>query len=63
MTYKQIEASREARLWIKDILIPLASVAGLMLLNENIRKGIADKWNDLKFKLKKQPEIVVVDDD
>lgn len=63
MTYKQIEASREARLWIKDILVPLASIAGLMLLNENIRKGIADKWNDLKFKLKKQPEIVVVDDD
>lgn len=63
MTYKQIEASREARLWIKDILVPLVSVAGLALLNEDVRKGIATKFDELKSKLKKQPEIIVVDDD
>lgn len=63
MTYKQIEASREARLWIKDILVPLVSVAGLALLNEDVRKGISDKVNALKMKLTKQPEIIVVDDD
>lgn len=26
MTYKQIEASREARLWIGQIIVPAASV-------------------------------------
>lgn len=53
MTHKQIEASREARLWIKDVLIPLISVAGLVLLNKDVRKGIATKIDKLKFKLKK----------
>lgn len=59
MTHKQIEASREARLWIKNVLIPLISVAGLVLLNKDVRKGIATKIDELK----KQPEIIVVEND
>ena len=31
MTYKQIEASREARLWISQVIIPAETIVGTAL--------------------------------
>lgn len=40
MTYKQIEASREARLWIGQVILPI--VTAVMLVPE-AREAVIDK--------------------
>lgn len=52
MTYKQIEASREARLWLGQIIIPLATgVVALMTVPE-AREAVAAKANQIKERIK-----------
>ncbi len=53
MTYKQIEMSREARLWIGQIIIPTVSVAVTILAIPEVRQAIATKMRTLKKKMKK----------
>lgn len=45
MTYKQIEASREARLWLGQIIIPAIGV--VMMIPES-RKAVTNKLKDAK---------------
>ena len=45
MTYKQIEASREARLWLAQIVLPIATV--IMMVPE-AREAIVDKVRTAK---------------
>lgn len=52
MTYKQIEASREVRLWIGQVVVP-AVMAGVMLMaNPITRDFIVDKTTVVKDKFK-----------
>ena len=48
MTYKQIETSREMRLWIGQIIIPAASVAVAILSNPEVRHAISEKARNIK---------------
>lgn len=48
MTYKQIEASREARLWLSQIVIPAASVAVAILSIPEVRQAIGTKAANIK---------------
>ena len=48
MTYKQIEASREVRLWIGQIIVPAASVAVAILSIPEVRQAIATKTISIK---------------
>ena len=48
MTYKQIEASREARLWIGQIVVPAASVVVATLSIPEVRQMVATKANSIK---------------
>ena len=48
MTYKQIEASREARLWITQVIIPAIGVA--MLIPE-AREAVVAKAKEVKDKI------------
>lgn len=48
MTYKQIEASREVRLWIGQIIVPAASVAVAILSIPEVRQMIATKAASVK---------------
>jgi len=48
MTYKQIEASREVRLWIGQIIVPAASVAVAILSIPEVRQMIATKAESVK---------------
>ena len=51
MTYKQIEASREARLWIGQVIVP-AAVAGVTLMaNPEARAWVKQKTSDVKSKV------------
>ena len=49
MTYKQIEASREARLWISSVIIP---VVGCIVMIPEARQAVADKARKLKDSIK-----------
>lgn len=44
MTYKQIEASREVRLWITQVIVP---VLGIAMLFPECRKAVVDKATDV----------------
>jgi hypothetical protein len=47
MTYKQIESSREARLWIGQILVPAVTTAAtIVLANPELRRAAASKCKD-----------------
>lgn len=48
MTYKQIEASREARLWITQVIIPAIGVA--MMIPE-AREAVVAKAKEVKDKI------------
>ena len=45
VTYKQIEASREARLWIGQVILPI--VTAVMLVPE-AREAVVDKVKTVK---------------
>lgn len=54
MTYKQIEASREARLWIGQIIVPAIGLATTTLAIPEVRQAVAAKANDIKNSIKKK---------
>lgn len=57
MTYKQIEAAREARLWIGQIVVPVVTTIGALMLVPEARENavaIATNVRDrIKAKFKK----------
>lgn len=59
MTYKQIEASREARLWIGQIIVPAIGFASAALAIPEVRQAVAAKANNIKETIKKKKFKVV----
>ena len=55
MTRKQIEAAREARLWIGQIVVPTAIILSI----PEVRQAVKVKAEDIKAKLKKKKFKVV----
>lgn len=49
MTYKQIEASREIRLWVTQVIIP---AIGVTLMIPEAREAIVTKAKEAKDKIK-----------
>lgn len=52
MTYKQIEASREVRLWIGQVIVPAIGVAAVAMSNPEVRKAVSKKADDVKHFVK-----------
>ena len=52
MTYKQIEASREIRLWIGQVIVPAAAATVMIMGNPQAREFVSDKWKAVKRKVK-----------
>ena len=50
MSYKDIEKSREIRLWIGQIIVPALTMFTVLYSNPNIRYAIKDKVNTIKCK-------------
>lgn len=50
MKQKHIDALREVRLWLRDILIPLA---GIMVLSPDARETAAQAFHDVKNSIKR----------
>lgn len=54
MTYKQIEASREARLWLGQIFIPAATAAISICTIPEVREVIATKAKSVKQNIERK---------
>lgn len=53
MTYKQIEASREARLWVTQVIVPtLVLGATVVMTNPELKEKATTKLNDVKSMIK-----------
>lgn len=53
MTNRQIETSREIRLWIRDIIVPAIGVGATVLwLHPEIKDNIKIKIDEVKSKFK-----------
>lgn len=59
MTYKQIEASRELRLWIGQVIVPTVSVMAVVLANPDVRKVASEKLDNIKQKFQSRKIKVV----
>ena len=56
MTYKQIEASREIRLWIGQVIVPAAVAAVAIASDPQARNYISKKYNNVKSRIQKKFE-------
>ena len=54
MTYKQIEASREVRLWIVQVIVPVATGVTIAMTNPKIRDAVVTKFKDVKQSIKQK---------
>ena len=54
MTYRQIETSREIRLWIKEIIVPSVIVGAGLLSIPEVRKPLVKKYGEVKESIKKK---------
>lgn len=53
MTWKQIETSREIRLWMKEIVVPMALGGAIVLKTfPEAREFVKTKVSDIKEKIK-----------
>lgn len=53
MTYKQIEASREARLWITQVIVPVIGMTtALVVTVPEFKEAAISKYQALKEKCK-----------
>jgi hypothetical protein len=59
MTYKQIEASRELRLWIGRVIVPAVSVTAVVLANPDVRNAAKQKLDSIKQKFQSKKIRVV----
>lgn len=48
MTYKQIEASREVRLWIGQVIVPAVGIVAVAMSNPETRERVTQKANNVK---------------
>lgn len=49
---KHVDASREVRLWLGQIVLPFAAIAAVYMSNEQNRNAIAYRWANAKDKVK-----------
>lgn len=56
MTYKQIEASREMRLWIGQVIVPAAVAVVAIASNPQTRNYVSKKYNNVKSRIQKKFE-------
>ena len=54
MTWKQLEASREARLWIGQVIVP--AVVGIMAVSPKARQTVKAKYVQVKNAIRRKLE-------
>lgn len=48
MTWKQIETSREIRLWVGQIIVPTITLAGMAMSIPEVREAVGSKARKMK---------------
>ncbi len=48
MTYRQIETSREIRLWLGQVIVPTVVGVAIYMSNDNCRKEVKKKYEKAK---------------
>ena len=56
MTYKQIEACREMRLWIGQVIVPASVAVVTIASNPQTRNYVSKKYNNVKSRIQKKFE-------
>lgn len=51
MTYKQLEERREARLWIRQIVVPAVLFASTTMAIPEVRQAVATKAKSIKYSI------------
>lgn len=54
MTRKQIDTMREVRLWVRDIVVPVATAAVTALTIPEVRQAVATKAERVKRSIEKK---------
>ena len=54
MKYKHIEAAREVRLWVGQIIVPAATLAVATLSIPEVRQAVAAKVDEWKHNINKR---------
>ena len=52
MTFRQIEASREIRLWITQIIVPAGLVTAVVMTNPELKEAVTTKCKEVTSKIK-----------
>ena len=52
MTYKQIEASRELRLWIGQVIVPAVTMAVALASIPEVRNTASRRLGELKWRIR-----------
>lgn len=53
LTHKNIDAAREARLWIGQVIVPAVTAGLILVANPNVRRWAHDKCENIKGTFKK----------
>jgi hypothetical protein len=48
MKQKHIDASREARLWIGQVIVPILAVTGILAYTPEVHNTVTNKVEDIK---------------
>lgn len=48
MKQKHVDAMREARLWIGQVIVPATLIIGTIMKNQETREYVSHKYNDAK---------------
>ena len=51
MTRRQIDASREKRLWISQVIIPSLTLVATAMAIPEVRETVKAKANEIRFKI------------
>ena len=56
MTWKRLETIREVRMWLTQLIIPVATIGAAVMTIPEVREKVVTKVNDVKEKIKTRLE-------
>ena len=54
LTYKQIQAAHEARMWIKEVIVPVIGTGVVLASIPEVRKTVTETYQRAKWNIQKK---------
>lgn len=54
MTYKQIQAAHEARMWIKEVIVPVVTTGVVLSSIPEVRETVKSGYQKARWKIQKK---------